>query len=75
MSRAFVSEEAEESRASRLPERPISPHPNLVTPNGLVLIDEAVAGLQAALGEAGADVGREGEAVDEDEDGEGEVEL
>ena len=55
MSRAFVSEEAEESRASRLPERPISPHPNLVTPNGLMLIDEAVAGLQAALGEAGAD--------------------
>lgn len=55
MSRAFVSEEAEESRAGRLPERPISPHPNLVTPNGLMLIEEVVAGLQAALGELPAD--------------------
>lgn len=55
MSRAFVSEEAEESRASAVPERPISAHPNLVTPNGLALIDAALASAQAALAEVPAD--------------------
>lgn len=55
MSRAFVSEEAEESRASRLPERPVSPHPNLVTPNGLALIEAELSALQSALSAASAE--------------------
>lgn len=54
MSRAFVSEEAEESRASAVPERPVSTHPNLVTPSGLALIETALASAQAALAEAPA---------------------
>lgn len=55
MSRAFVSEEAEENRPSRLAERPISSHPNLVTPNGLVRIDTEVASLQSMLAASPAD--------------------
>lgn len=55
MSRAFVSEEAEESRASAVPERPVSAHPNLVTPNGLALIDNALASAQAALADTASD--------------------
>lgn len=49
MSRAFVSEEAEEARAALLAERPISPHANLVTPRGLALIESRVASLQSEL--------------------------
>lgn len=55
MSRAFVSEEAEESRAAAVPERPVSAHPNLVTPNGLALIATALASAQSALADAPAD--------------------
>lgn len=55
MSRAFVSEEAEENRSSRPAERPISSHPNLVTPNGLVRIDTEVASLQSMLAASPAD--------------------
>jgi transcription elongation GreA/GreB family factor len=55
MSRAFVSEEAEESRAAAVPERPVSTHPNLVTPTGLVLIETALASAQSALAKAPAD--------------------
>ncbi|MCW3475286.1 GreA/GreB family elongation factor [Limobrevibacterium gyesilva] len=55
MSRAFVSEEAAETRAAALPERPISDHPNLVTPRGLQLIEAHVAGLQDSLANAVAD--------------------
>jgi transcription elongation GreA/GreB family factor len=49
MSRAFMSEEAEDARAAELPERPISPHPNPVTARGRRLIDEEVARLHDAL--------------------------
>ena len=55
MSRAFVSEAAKEARAALLPERPISPHDNLVTPNGLALIDAQLATTQGALSAAAAD--------------------
>ena len=52
MSRAFVSEAAEEARAAALPERPVSPHANFVTPRGLALIEAELAALQSALGTA-----------------------
>ena len=55
MSRAFVSEEAEESRAAQLPERPVSLHPNLVTASGLAQIDAALELLRAALADAAPD--------------------
>ena len=55
MSRAFVSEEAEEARAAMLPERPVSLHPNLVTPSGLAQIEAALASLRAELAEAAPD--------------------
>ena len=45
MSVAFTRDEDSEAAAADLPDRPISPHPNLVTPEGLALIE-------AALGEA-----------------------
>lgn len=44
MSRAFVKETDE--TVEELPERPISPHPNFVTAEGLVLLDAALARLQ-----------------------------
>jgi transcription elongation GreA/GreB family factor len=52
MSRAFVSEAAEEASAAALPERPISDAPNLVTPHGVALIDAEIARLQADLAAA-----------------------
>jgi transcription elongation GreA/GreB family factor len=61
MSVAFTKEEDSESTAANLPDRPISPHPNLVTPRGLALLDEALAEARAAYaaaqvaGEIGAD--------------------
>lgn len=55
MSRAFVSEAAEEARAALLPERPVSPHPNLVTPRGMALIEAEVAKGRTALAAAAAD--------------------
>jgi transcription elongation GreA/GreB family factor len=45
MSRAFVKEPDGEGPFAELPDRPISGHPNLVTPEGLVQIDEAVTRL------------------------------
>lgn len=44
MSRAFVKETDE--AIEELPERPISPHPNLVTREGLARIDAAIERLQ-----------------------------
>jgi transcription elongation GreA/GreB family factor len=52
MSVAFTREEDAESVAANLPDRPISPHANLVTPKGLSQIDEALAAAQAAYAEA-----------------------
>jgi transcription elongation GreA/GreB family factor len=44
MSRAFVKEETAESFED-LPERPVSEHPNYVTPRGLMLIEQELARL------------------------------
>ena len=46
MSRAFVREQDGDQAVEALPDRPISPHPNLVTPEGLALIDAALADLR-----------------------------
>ncbi|HEX8571021.1 MAG TPA: transcription elongation factor GreA [Caulobacteraceae bacterium] len=45
MSRAFVKEQ--DDAFDELPDRPVSPHPNLVTPEGLAAIDAELARLQA----------------------------
>ena len=52
MSVAFTKEEDSESAAADLPDRPISTHPNLVTPEGLALIDAALAAARAAYATA-----------------------
>lgn len=43
MSVAFTKEEDNEAAAAFLPERPISPHPNLVTETGLAKLEAALA--------------------------------
>lgn len=47
MSRAFVREDAGGPPA--LPDLPVSPHPNLVTPSGLAALRSRLAGAQAEL--------------------------
>jgi transcription elongation GreA/GreB family factor len=54
---AFTKEGDAESAAADLPDRPISPHPNLVTPTGLEAIDAALAGARAAYSAAQASAG------------------
>jgi transcription elongation GreA/GreB family factor len=49
MSRAFVKES---EPVDELPEKLVSAHPNLVTPEGLAMIESEVARLQVELGEA-----------------------
>ena len=46
MSRAFVKEDDGGGGIDPLPDRPISPHPNIVTPHGLADIDAHLAELQ-----------------------------
>lgn len=41
MSRGFVKEDDLEHAGTDLPEKPISPHPNYVTPTGLSLLEQA----------------------------------
>lgn len=53
MSRAFVKED--DDAAAALPERPISPHPNYVTPAGLAGIEAETARLQAEMHAAAGD--------------------
>src|SRR5690606_35639774 len=48
MSVAFTREEDLEATAANLPDRPISPHPNLVTPEGLARIEAELAAARAA---------------------------
>ena len=48
MSVAFTREEDLEATAADLADRPISPHPNLVTPQGLALIEAELASARAA---------------------------
>jgi transcription elongation GreA/GreB family factor len=54
MSVAFTREEDYEATAADLPDRPISPHPNLVTPEGLAQLDAALASAKAAYAAAQA---------------------
>lgn len=54
MSVAFTKEEDSEAAAANLPDRPISPHPNLVTAQGLALLDAALAAAKAAYSAAQA---------------------
>ena len=58
MSVAFTKEEDYESTAADLPDRPISPHPNLVTAQGLALIEAALVEARAAMttAKSGGDV-------------------
>jgi len=55
MAVAFTREEDLETRASDLPDRPISPHPNLVTHSGLALIEDELARARAAYAAAQTD--------------------
>ena len=52
MSRAFVREDVETTDA--LPDRPVSPHHNFVTPSGLAQIEAELAGLRERLSAATA---------------------
>ncbi|WP_340647550.1 transcription elongation factor GreA [Phenylobacterium sp.] len=47
MSVAFTKEGDAEATAADLPDRPISPHPNLVTPQGMAAIESALAQARA----------------------------
>ena len=54
MSVAFTREEDLEATAADLADRPISPHANLVTPQGLALIEAQLAAARAAYAAAQA---------------------
>lgn len=55
MSVAFTKEEDYEAAAADLPDRPISSHPNLVTAQGLALIEAALSEARAAYAAAQAE--------------------
>ena len=57
MSVAFTREEDAEAAAADLPDRPISPHPNLMTPEGLAQIEAALAAARTAFTAAQAQGG------------------
>jgi transcription elongation GreA/GreB family factor len=57
MAVAFTREEDYEARAADLPDRPISPHPNLVTASGLAAIEAELANARAAYAAAQAEGG------------------
>jgi transcription elongation GreA/GreB family factor len=54
MAVAFTREEDLESRASDLPDRPVSPHPNLVTASGLAALQAELAAAREAYAAAQA---------------------
>jgi transcription elongation GreA/GreB family factor len=54
MAVAFTREEDLESRASDLPDRPVSPHPNLVTASGLAALEAELAAAREAYAAAQA---------------------
>jgi len=56
MSRAFVHED---TYIEALPDRPVSEHPNLVTEQGLALIEQALETARRAYGEAQAEGDRD----------------
>lgn len=57
MAVAFTREEDYEAQAADLPDRPVSPHPNLVTASGLAAIEAELAAARAAYTAAQADGG------------------
>ena len=57
MSVAFTKEQDYEATAADLPDRPVSPHPNLVTQAGLAQIDAELAAAQTAYRAAQAQGG------------------
>ena len=57
MSVAFTREEDYEAQAADLPDRPISPHANLVTASGLAAIEAELASARAAYSAAQAEGG------------------
>lgn len=57
MSVAFTKESDSEAVAADLPDRPVSAHPNLVTPDGLAQIEGELAVAQAAYNAAQAGAG------------------
>lgn len=57
MAVAFTREEDYEARAADLPDRPVSPHPNLVTASGLAAIEAELAAARAAYAAAQTDGG------------------
>ena len=62
MSVAFTKEgDTENAAAIDLPDRPISSHPNLVTPNGLAQLDAAVAQARLDYAAHQTDATREGD--------------
>lgn len=63
MAVAFTREEDLEARAASLPDRPVSPHANLVTASGLAAIEAALA---EARGAYAAAQGRGGVATDKE---------
>jgi transcription elongation GreA/GreB family factor len=65
MSVAFTKEQDSEAAAADLPDRPISPHRNLVTPEGLAALEAALAEARAAYAaaQASGDVGADRTAM------------
>lgn len=59
MSRAFTREDDSENAIADIGERPVSTHRNLVTSDGLAMIDTTIAGLREDLARAEADADRE----------------
>ena len=57
MAVAFTREEDYEAQAANLPDRPVSPHPNLVTASGLAAIENELASARAAYAAAQAEGG------------------
>jgi transcription elongation GreA/GreB family factor len=57
MAVAFTREEDYESQAANLPDRPVSPHPNLVTASGLAAIETELAAARAAYASAQSEGG------------------
>ena len=54
MSVAFTKDQDGEAAAADLPDRPVSPHPNLVTAEGLAQLDEGLSKARAAYTSAQA---------------------
>lgn len=59
MSRAFTREEDNDAALADIGERPVSQHRNLVTREGLAMIDAEIAALRSAFAQAEAEASRE----------------